>query len=244
MATTEAATDQAPADVVEARPSIVVDPPQQQAEQVADAAPNYVKTIDKMGNELGELRKQNRELQQLIQKMNAPQAESPTPVSFDSDPAAFVAQAVGQAIDERLGPQLQVLESDLHERRGAEFDRKVSEQYPDWKETAQSDDFVAWVKASQGRSQMYMIADKHFDSDSAVELLKRFKADQAEADESKTGAINAAGMVDGGGSADGVKVYAASEVKHMMETDPEAYRRWLAGDGMNAYRDGRVDQNR
>lgn len=241
MATTEAAEKKP--EILEPRKSIVVDAPLEKEPEKPSEAPDYTKVIDRMGNELGDLRKQNRELQQMLQQMQAPKEEAPT-YSLDENPQEFIQQAVGQAIDERLGPKLQVLESDLNQRRGAAFDEKVARTYPDWKETVGDESFAEWVKASPARTQMYMIADQNFDVDSAVELIKRFRQDQAEAKQSESGAIQAAGMVDGGGDSGGAKVFAASEIKHLMETDPEAYRRWLSSEGMAAYRDGRVDQNR
>ena len=64
-----------------------------------------------MGNELGDLRKQNRELQQMLQQMQAPQEETPT-YSLDENPQEFIQQAVGQAIEERLGVLLAVGDDD------------------------------------------------------------------------------------------------------------------------------------
>ena len=243
MATTNAEQQQ-PEVIEPRRESIIVDAPHEKEGAKAEAPADYTKTIDKMGNELGELRKQNRELMQALQGLQQGSQAEPEKFSYEDNPTEFIQQAIGTAIEERLGPKLQVLESDLHQRRATTFDEKLSQTYPDWKETAQTEDFANWVKASPARTQMYVIADQNFDVDSATELMKRFRQDQAEAQKNQKGAIDAAGMVEGGGDSSGVKVYAASEVKHMMETDPEAYRRWLSTEGMAAYNDGRVDQNR
>lgn len=248
MATTEGA-QQRPSNVQEVltssqRESIVVDAPANKPEADAKAdKPDYVKTIDKMGNELGELRKQNRDLMAKLDTMQIPQREEAAPVSFEEQPEQFIQQSIQQALASQLGPQLQVLQSDLLERKSASFDKKLSESYPDWKETAKGDDFADWVKASPARVQMYKLADANFDVDSATELLKRFRQDQAEAKTNEQGALNAAGLVSGGGETGGARVYAASEIKKMINDDPDRYRQWLAGDGMRAYQEGRVDQN-
>lgn len=248
MATTEpmAAPAPKPTETAQPRPTIVVDPPkpaEKTPEQPSDSAA-LQKLVDKMGNELGELRRENRQLIDQVQQLGKPAEPAMPAATFEDDPKQFIKEAVGHAIQEQLGPQLQVLNSDLNERRGQTFDKAVSEVYPDWKETIAHDDFANWIKQSNARVQMYMIADKQFDSATAIELLKRFRSDQAEAQQNEAGALNAAGMVEGGGEAGGVQVYAASEIKALMERDPQAYKRWLASEGMQAYAEGRVDQNR
>jgi hypothetical protein len=230
--------------------SILVDAKNEEKAPKTEETPEYVKTIDRMGNELGELRKANKELQTkleaVMQQGQAAQEASvrAEPVNFDDDPAGYVQQAVKAAMEEAIAPQLNVLADDLHRRKADAFDHAVSQSYPDWKETAQSEGFADWVKANPARMQMYQLADANFDSDSAVELLKRFRQDQADAKDSEQGAIQAAGLVSGGGSTGGKQVFAASEIRSMMQNDPEGYKRWMSQEGYKAYSEGRVDQSR
>ncbi len=226
------------------REPILVEAPQEKpAEPKPTEQPDYTKTIDRMGNELGELRKQNAELMAQLTNMQAPNVEAEK-VSFESDPEGFIKQAVADALGQTVAPQLQVLESDLLGRKAEKFDEKLSTVYPDWKETAEQPDFAEWIKASPARAQMFQIADQNFDVDSAAELIKRYKQDQAERKAGEQGALAAAGIVESGGDSGGATVYAASEIMRMKQNDPAEYNRWLAGDGMKAYQEGRVDQNR
>lgn len=255
MATTEAAEQPNPGQSDDAvlapiqNRGILVDAPVDKApdDGKGQEADTTQATIDRMGNELGEARKAVKELTAQIEAMRQGQAaaNAPEPVSYEDDPAGYIQQAIDSALEHKLGPKLQVLESDLLVRQSEKFDQKVKEAYPDWQETAKMPEFADWVKASPARIQMYQIADRNFDVESTVELIKRFRQDQAEAQANQAGAINAAGLVEGGGNTDsGGRVYAASEIKRMINDDPEGYQRWLSTDGMRAYSEGRVDQNR
>jgi len=246
MATTEqaqvAGQDDGLAPTVENN-SILVEPPKQAEPEQAKPEFDPQKVIDRMGNELGELRKELRNANQRLAEIQAP-AQDVEQVTFEEDPQAFIQQTIQQTLESTLAPKLQVLESDLLQRQSVKFDEKLSQTYPDWKETVKGDSFADWVQASPARLQMYQIADKNFDVESAAELLKRYKQDSAEAEANKQGAIGAAGLVQGGGDTGGARVYAASEISKMIQSDPEAYRRFMSGDGMKAYQEGRVDMNR
>ena len=227
--------------------SIIIDtPPPAEAKQdtQSDGARQAQLLADRLGNELGQARKELKELRAQVEQSTFQVPQVPEPVSYDEDPQKFIQQSIDDALKAHLGPKLQMLESDLLQRKSVTFDERLSETYPDWKESVNSEDFANWVKQSQARIQMYQIADQNFDVDSAHELLKRFKQDQAEAASNKQGALNAAGVVENGGDSGGARVYAASEIRKLIETDPQEYQRWMAGEGMAAYRDGRVDPNR
>lgn len=250
MATTENAAVR-PADTQEvlqpsSKESIVVEAPKQQAEPSTEQsdAEKYRLLSDKLGNQLGETRKELKALRDQMEQMNTLQQVPEARPTFEQDPEAFIQMAVRDAIGQGVAPTLEVLQSDLVMRKGEAFDQKLSETYPDWKETANSEDFANWVQANEARMQMYKIADQNYDTESAAELIKRFRQDSAQAEKDKQGAIAAAGLVSGGGDTGGARMYAASEVKRMMNDDPESYRRWLANDGMKAYQEGRVDQSR
>ena len=246
MATTEQAAvagqDDGLAPTVENN-SIIIEPPKQAEPEQAKPEFDPQKVIDRMGNELGELRKELRDANRRLAEMQAPSQEVEQ-VSFEDSPQQFIEQTIQRTLEANLAPKLQVLESDLLHRQSVKFDEKLSQTYPDWKETVKGDDFADWVQASPARLQMYQIADKNFDVESAAELLKRYKQDSAEAEANKQGAIGAAGLVRGGGDTGGARTYAASEIASMIQSDPEGYRRFMAGDGMKAYQEGRVDMNR
>ena len=246
MATTEQAAvagqDDGLAPTVENN-SILIEPPKQAEPEQAKPEFDPQKVIDRMGNELGELRKELRDANRRLAEMQAPSQEVEQ-VSFEDSPQQFIEQTIQRTLEANLAPKLQVLESDLLQRQSVKFDEKLSQTYPDWKETVKGDDFADWVQASPARLQMYQIADKNFDVESAAELLKRYKQDSAEAEANKQGAIGAAGLVRGGGDTGGARTYAASEIASMIQSDPEGYRRFMAGDGMKAYQEGRVDMNR
>lgn len=249
MGTTEqGATNMAPEAVNEVvstdRNSVVVETPKQ-AEPAAEQKQEFdpQKTIDRMGNELGELRKELREANARLTQMQAP-AQDVEQVTFDENPQQFIEQTIQRTLESTLAPKLQVLENDLLNRQSVKFDEALSETHGDWKETVKSDQFADWVKASPARLHLYQLADSTFDVSSAHELLNRFKDDLRESDANKQGAIGAAGLVQNSGDAGGARVYAASEIQRMIENNPDEYRKWMAGEGMAAYREGRVDTNR
>lgn len=247
MGTTDQGAAMAPDSVNEVvsteRNSVVIETPKQAEPEQEKSEFDPQKVIDRMGNELGELRKELRSANQRLSEFQAPTPEVER-VSFEDNPQQFIEQTIQRTLESTLAPKLQVLESDLLNRQSVKFDESVSESYPDWKETIKADEFAEWVQASPARLQMYQIADKQFDVSSAVELLKRYKQDVAESQATKKGAIGAAGLVRSSGDSGGARVYAASEIQKMIENSPEDYRRWMAGDGMAAYRDGRVDPSR
>ncbi len=248
MATTEQATvagqDAMLAPTTEANSVLVETPKAPDPEPVQSDADKQRATIDRMGNELGEARLAIKQLTEQLSQYTQPTADEPAQVTFEDDPQAFIQQTIQQTLESTLAPKLQVLESDLLQRQSTKFDQSLSETYPDWQDTVKTEDFASWVQANPARMEMYRIADKQFDVPSAVELLKRYKDDLTTAEANKQGAIGAASLVAGGGDTGGARVYAASEVSQMIQSDPEAYRRWMAGDGMKAYREGRVDSTR
>lgn len=253
MATTEgnaAASDAMAPDglnevVSTERNSVVIEAPKPaDPGPVESEADKMRATIDRMGNELGEARRLLKEQSEQLAALATPKAPEEAPVSFEDNPQAFIEQTIQRTLEANLAPKLQVLESDLLNRQSVKFDELLSETYPNWRETIQEDTFASWVKASPARAQMYRTADSQFDVDSAVELLRMYKRDQAEAESAKAGAIGAAGLVEASGDTGGARTYAASEISRMVTDDPEGYRRFMAGDGMKAYQEGRVDRNR
>ena len=250
MGTTEqGATNMAPEAVNEVvsteRNSVVVETPkQQEAQPEQSPADKQQATIDRMGNELGEARRLIKEMSAQLAEYAKPQAQEVEQVTFEDNPQQFIEQTIQRTLESSLAPKLQVLENDLLNRQSVKFDEALSQTYPDWQDTVKASEFADWVQANPARMQMYRIADQEFDVQSAVELIKRYKDDLATSEANKQGAIGAAGLVQTGGDTGGARVYAASEISAMLRSDPEAYRRWMSGDGMKAYQEGRVDSSR
>ncbi len=230
------ATDQ------ERQKSILVNPPEQPKAEEHDPVAEQRAVADRLGNEVGALRKENRELQEQLRQFLAQQSQPPPeePVSFNDDPDRWLEQRLGSLLDEKLGPQLQVLNSDLQRRVSGEFEAQMYEADPEWETTAKSPEFAAWVQANPGMRYLVERAATQFDVQAGLEALKRFRQDASAEAKRREGAFGAATMSTGGSGDGAARTYNASEIQHLKQTDPEAYSRWLSAEGMSAYREGRV----
>jgi len=222
---------------------ILVNPPAEKpAKSEEDETPDYQKVADKLGNEVGELRKELKNayarMEEFTLAQNQPEPEPQ--VSYEEDPGRFIQQAIDKVLEERLGPQLQVLNSDLQRRVSGEFESEMNESQPGWQDVVNSDDFGNWLKVNPAMTTLVEKAARQFDVSSATEVVKRFKQDQELESKNRMGAFNAAAMSSGGSGEGAARIYAASEIQRMKSTDPEGYRLWLAGDGYTAYSEGRV----
>lgn len=241
----EAAREGVAGDLVETEAersqSILVDPPKQKEPEKKEP-PDYQKIADRLGNDLGTLRKENAELRDQLQAFIAEQSKPPPedPASFQDDPDKWLEQKLGTLLDDRIGPKLQVLESDLQRRANGEFEAQMNEAAPDWEETVNSQEFRGWVEANPGMRHLVAQAAQAYDVQAGLEAIRRFKQDMQAEKRQRQGAFGDAAMSSGGSGEGAAKTYSASEIQNLQLSDPEGYRRWLSADGYAAYREGRV----
>ncbi len=201
---------------------------------------DYQKVADKLGNELGELRAQNRELMDRLDKIqNPPPPAEPIP-SFQEDPEAYINRIVSDKIATTVNPNLEKLNQYQTYQATREFQDSLKGLHADWSDIVSSDQFANWVKASSVRMRLYGDAQA-YDIDAANDLITRYKEDAAKMAQNQSSALGAADLVTGGAGMDsGKKTFRASEIQQMQLHNPDEYQRWLRTEGHLAYREGRV----
>ena len=121
-------------------------------------------------------------------------------------------------------------------------------RHPDIAEIVQDSKFVAWIKASKIRTQLFAQADRQYDYDAADELFSNWKERQgvvAQAvsteKDTRKAAVKAAstGSTKGTGEQRAKKVYRRSDIIKLMKTDPDRYMS-LSDEITQAYAEGRV----
>ena len=217
--------------------------PSKPAEPKPKESVDYQKVADKLGNELGELRAQNRELLNRLDNLqNPPPPTEPVP-SFQEEPEAYIQRIVKDAITTQVQPNLEKLHAHATYTQTKEFQESLKGMHEDWSDVVSSDQFQNWVKASNARIRLYGDAQA-FDLDAANELLNRYKQDAAKMQQERSSALGAANFVEGGSAMDsGKKTFRASEIQKLLERDPTEYQRWLRTEGYIAYKEGRVIKN-
>lgn len=215
--------------------------PAKQPEQPKPEPVDYQKVADKLGNELGELRAQNRELLSKLENIeNPPPPVEPVP-SFQEDPEAFIRRTVQDAITTSVAPNLDRLTEYQTVQQNREFQAELVKMHDDAPSVVSSEEFQNWVKASPARVRQYEFANS-YDLDSANELLTRYKQDMARQKQDQTAMLGAAHTLGGGNSGmdSGKKTFKASDIQRLMQDNPDEYQRWLRTEGHLAYREGRV----
>ena len=243
MATTEQASAQP--DILETetqrQSKLLVEAPKPDIKPEPKEKPvDYQKVADRLGNELGELRAQNKELMRRLEGL-ADAQKQPEPIpSYSENPEEFIRRTVADAITTQVQPSIEHLTQYQTYQQTQAFQAELSKGYPDWQDTVSSQEFQDWVKASPTRIRMYGDAQA-FDLDAAGEMLRRYADDQAKVKAEKGAALGAAHLTSGGAAMDsGKKVFKASEIQRMMQNDQNEYQRWLRNEGLLAYREGRV----
>jgi hypothetical protein len=241
----------------------VTEQPQAETQQEDDVPPKYrgktaaeiarmhmeaEKLIGRQAQEVGEVRKLADELikRQLEPKQEV-QASKEDEVDFFEDPAKAVAKQVEQH------PAIQQARQQALEMKQMQTFSRLSQDFPDFRETVTDPEFAEWVKASPIRVRLYAAADAEFDYDAASELLTSWsyvkpkaKAPSApvqntDAKAAQKQAVRQA-TVDVGGNALGnvsSKIYRRADLIRLQIENPSRYME-LQDEIMAAYNEGRV----
>jgi hypothetical protein len=209
------------------------------------------KTIGRMGQEVGEVRKlADQLLQQNLraapQKSEPVKEETIDDVDFFANPTEAVKRAV-----EKHPAVLAAQETAVNLARQESL-RSLKEAHPDYREVTSSAEFKEWVGKSKVRQGLYLRADRNYDFDAAEELISTFKelrgrtqqVNQEEVDkltQQKEESLKAASNPAIGGSSEptGRKTYSRAALIRLRMTDPEKYDS-MADDILRAYAEGRV----
>lgn len=197
--------------------------------------------IGKQAQEVGEVRKLADDLIKQNLSSKPKQQEAEPEIDFFENPQKAVEQSVSNHPDVLAGRQA------AQDFKKMQIQQKLAHEHPDFGQIVQDPEFINWVKSSNVRLGLYAKADGEFDYDSANELLGTFKqlrgvkvkANEKEAEVSRTQTIKAA-QVDVGGSGESSKrVYRRADLIRLKMTDPNRYES-LSDEIMAAYSEGRV----
>ena len=154
----------------EGNPGLVQEQPQLpeklQGKSVQEIADMYQNLESRMGDqsmEIGQLRRLNEAAVQRVQEDVAK-----PPLEFDRDnPAPYIQQVVADTLRPVAGV--------LAEQKQESFEAKLTEKYPDWKDTVKDDAFGTWVGESEIRLNLFSQAHHLSDFSSAAELFDNWK---------------------------------------------------------------------
>jgi len=203
------------------------------------------KLLGKQSSEVGELRKIVDDFvktqTQLGTQQQSPQAQEES-IDFFYDPEA----AINQAIEKH--PKVKEAEQYTQQYRQSTILNQLQAKHPDYAEIVQNEEFANWIKSSKVRTELYVRADKHFDFDSADELLTLWKERQQavsntetmqKADRQRQAKAASTGSAKGSGEAPSRKIYRRADIIELMQKDPKRYNA-MSDEIMQAYAEGRV----
>ena len=200
------------------------------------------KLIGRQAQEVGEVRRLADELlkQQLSQRKEKP-PEVENELDFFEDPKLAVQKAVASHPDVLAAKQAAM------QMRQLQTQAALAKKHPDFANVVQDPEFVAWVKSSPMRVNMYALADAQYDFNAADELISTFKAIKGvRTNEAVTAAkevrqtnMKAAAVDVGGTGESSKKVYRRADLIRLKMTDPARYEA-LQPEIMAAYAEGRV----
>jgi len=212
------------------------------AKEIALMHQEAEKLIGKQGSEVGELRKV---VDDFIKTQTSKDLKTQEPEPSDEDFYIDPTKAINRAIDNH--PAVKQSKEAAIEMKRVETMNRLSAEFPNFQEVAQSENFIDWVKASRVRTELLARADSQFDYDSAKELLSTWNEKQEitkkATETSKLDREQQLKSADVGTASANESVskkkYRRSDIIKLMQTDPDRYDA-LADDIMAAYREGRV----
>lgn len=136
-------------------------PAQFQGKSQAEIAQSYQelqRTMDRQGNELGELRNTNQHLTNELQR-NSPKEAPPEPITVDDlylDPE----EVINRKVDQRVSGKLEELERTLNNIQASNALDKLEVAYPGFRNEAKSEEMQSWIQESGYRGRLAVAADQ------------------------------------------------------------------------------------
>jgi len=203
------------------------------------------KRIGKQGGEVGELR---AIVDDFIQKQTPTVTTQTTPEDQEESPDFFEdpQAAVSNAIDNHPAVVAAKTATENLGRQSAA--QAINEKHPDAGQIVADPAFVAFIKESPIRRELFARADAQMDVAAADELLTQFKSRTgvaqaaAEADKaSRQGQLKQAntGSTTGSSAQQGKRIYRRADIIKLMREKPDRYEA-LAPEIELAYQEGRV----
>lgn len=207
---------------------------------------NAEQLLGKQGQEVGELR---RVVDDFINSQSVTKQETAPTALEDFDETEFF-EKPKETIQKLLEnhPSIKQSQELAAQIKQQEALARLKAQHPDYLDVIKDEKFGEWVSKSKIRLKMLQDADKHYDFDSADELLNLWKERQQIVQDTvnvetkaRKDSVKAASSGTSKGSSERPprKVYRRADIIELMRTDPDRYAS-LAADIRQAYAEGRV----
>jgi len=227
--------------------------------EIAQAYVELEKLNSRQAQDLGAMRRTVDTLLELKSdgpsvSREAPKAEPPAPVTVDDlyqDPD----KNIRRVVKEETTGQIKELDEEVRDLRREQALSKFDALHPDWREIAQSPEFVNWVRETPFRLRLVAAADR-FDLEAADTVINLYKAEngrkQAEqeseaAKQKRERDLRAASLESGGPIAhESVKTFSRNDLLQKRLAAKRGDSRadmWLRNNQVQireAYEDGRI----
>ena len=201
------------------------------------------KLVGRQGSDLGELRKIVDDFIKTNLDNNTHEKQSEIEeIDFFEKPKEAIAQSISSNSDIQ---EIKKMRAEMQQREALS---RLEQAHPNFMETARSEDFINWVKASKVRTELLQRADSNFDFEAANELLSTWKEitkastkakEVVEKDRGQQRKAASSGSAKGTGESKSKKIYRRSDIINLMQNNPARYLE-LSDEITQAYSEGRV----
>lgn len=213
------------------------------AEELVQMHQEAEKLVGRQSSEVGELRKVVDDFikTNLDNNTHEKQAEVEE-IDFFEKPKEAIEQSISSNSDIQEIKQMKI---DMARRDAM---NRLEQAHPNFMNTAKSEEFLNWIKASKVRTELLQRADSNFDFDAADELLSTWKErtqastkaqEVVEKDRGQQRKAASSGSAKGTGESKSKKIYRRSDIINLMQTNPARYLE-LSDELTQAYSEGRV----
>lgn len=221
-------------------------------EEIAASYMELQKLNSKQAQDLGSMRKTVDTLMSLQSQPTAEPPAEPQEPAVDID-AIYdnPEEAISRVAKKTVGSQIEKLEKALEEKEREAALTQFEENYGDWRETANSPEFLEWVQGSPYRLRLAQAADA-YDFDAANDLFAMYEdhtgtAQAAEAEATRNQQLNDATLeTSSPGTIDTDETFSRQnlmDARIAAQKGDASARQWLAANGdaiALAYEEGRI----
>ena len=201
------------------------------------------KLVGRQSSEVGELRKVVDDFIKTNLDNNTHEKQAKVEeIDFFEKPKEAIEQSISSNSDIQEIKQMKI---DMARRDAM---NRLEQAHPNFMDTAKSEEFLNWIKASKVRTELLQRADSNFDFDAADELLSTWKErtqastkaqEVVEKDRGQQRKAASSGSAKGTGESKSKKIYRRSDIINLMQTNPARYLE-LSDELTLAYSEGRV----
>ena len=209
-------------------------------EELEKAYQELEKEKSRLGNEVGNLRK---EVDQYIVPQLQNQGQQQT--QEDSEEEVDFWENPEKAIEKKVNESIEPVKQEISQRQAQEAQQRFFQQHPDAAEVYQSQEFQDWLEKNPATKNVLVQADQNYDADSASEILSLYKQSVGKTTNSNEPSHDSEAVkeatVEGSQSqkSDNKKYYRRTDILRLQRENPQRYKE-LWPDILKAYEEGRV----